>query len=56
MFKQIKTFTRSEEGQGLVEYGLILSGIALVVFVAVQSFGIAVLDLYVNAIETIGWK
>jgi Flp pilus assembly pilin Flp len=43
---------RSEEGQALVEYALLLSLIAVVCFVAVQSFGLGVSHLYskINAV------
>jgi pilus assembly protein Flp/PilA len=39
MFKLIKKLYRDEEGQGLVEYGLILALIAIVVIVALRLLG-----------------
>lgn len=47
-------FQRDERGQGLVEYGLILSGIAIVAIVTLVFFGDAlayVLDVIGNAID-----
>ena len=39
MFKLIKKLYRDEEGQGLVEYGLILALIAIIVIVALRILG-----------------
>jgi Flp pilus assembly pilin Flp len=43
---------RSEEGQAMVEYALLVSLIALAAFVAVQQFGLGVSTLYskINAV------
>jgi pilus assembly protein Flp/PilA len=37
---------RSEEGQAMVEYALLISLVAVVCFVAVQAFGLGVSHLY----------
>ena len=42
-----------EEGQGLVEYALILSMVALVVIVMVTIFGPAVGNLFSNIVRAI---
>jgi Flp pilus assembly pilin Flp len=43
---------RSEEGQAMVEYALLVSLIALTAFVMVQQFGLGVSTLYskINAV------
>jgi Flp pilus assembly pilin Flp len=38
--------TRSEDGQAMVEYALLVSLIALAALVAVQAFGLGVSGLY----------
>lgn len=43
-----------EEGQGLVEYALIIVLIALAVILAVRLFGANVNDMYHNVIDTMG--
>lgn len=37
---------RSEEGQAMVEYALLISLVAVVCFVAVQAFGLGVSHLF----------
>jgi Flp pilus assembly pilin Flp len=44
--KGLPRLTRSEEGQALVEYALLLSLVALAALVSVQSFGLGVSGLY----------
>lgn len=44
--KELPELARSEEGQALVEYALLLSLIAVVCFVAVQAFGLGVSHVY----------
>lgn len=39
MIQRVKAMVRSEKGQGMVEYGLILALIAVVVLVAMTSIG-----------------
>lgn len=42
----LKRFLREEEGQGMVEYGLILALIAIVVIVALTGLGESIRDLF----------
>ena len=44
-------FLREEEGQTLVEYGMLISLIALVVVAAVTLFGKKVVDMWGNNAE-----
>ena len=44
--RELPDHVRSEDGQALVEYALLLSLIAVVCFVAVQQFGLGVSHLY----------
>jgi pilus assembly protein Flp/PilA len=44
---------RSEEGQGLVEYALILVLVAIIVIVIIALFGTGVGNLYSNVINQI---
>jgi pilus assembly protein Flp/PilA len=46
----IKRLIKEEEGQGLVEYALIVGLIALVAIVAITASGVAVNDIW-NAIK-----
>lgn len=50
--KELAERIRSEEGQALVEYALLISLIALAAFVAAQVFGLGVSRLYskINAV------
>jgi pilus assembly protein Flp/PilA len=43
-----EAFQRAEEGQGLVEYGLILVLIAIVVIVVVSTLGKTTQDIFSN--------
>jgi len=43
-----KQFIENEEGQGLVEYMLIISLVAIVVIVALTLFGVNVSDYWTN--------
>lgn len=49
-FMMVNYFTRKDEGQGLVEYALILVLIAIVCIIALQFLGLATS----NALNTIG--
>jgi len=49
MMKKVKGFLGNEEGQGLVEYALILTLIAIVVIVALQVVGRSASNAFVNA-------
>jgi Flp pilus assembly pilin Flp len=44
--RELSEAARSEEGQALVEYALLVSLIAVVCFVAVQVFGLGVSHLF----------
>ena len=45
---------RHEEGQGMVEYGLILALIAIVAILGLTVFGHATSNLYSNVASTLG--
>lgn len=44
--KEFSRIARAEDGQAVVEYALLLSLVAMVAFVAVQTFGVGVSGLY----------
>lgn len=46
MLNTFKRLLKSEEGQGMAEYGLILAGIAVVVIVAIVALGGRLTDLF----------
>lgn len=46
MFKALKAFFKDEEGQGMVEYGLIIALIAIVVIVALGSMGESISGIF----------
>lgn len=48
----IRNFLRNKKGQGLVEYGLIIAGVALICAAAVSVFGHKTSDLFA-AVATI---
>ncbi|HEX6290745.1 MAG TPA: hypothetical protein VFZ66_16260 [Herpetosiphonaceae bacterium] len=48
----LHTFFAREEGQGLVEYSLIILLIAIAVIAAVSAFGITVSDLFTLVVES----
>ena len=50
---QVKRLARTEKGQGMVEYGLIIALIAIVVIVALSPLGRAVRDLFNGLISPI---
>jgi|OpeIllAssembly_1097287.scaffolds.fasta_scaffold285310_3 pilus assembly protein Flp/PilA len=45
---------RNEEGQGLVEYALIILLVAVVLVGALTSFGVALSGLYQQAVSALG--
>jgi pilus assembly protein Flp/PilA len=49
LIKKVKGFLGNEEGQGLVEYALILTLIAIVIIVALKVVGRSASNAYVNA-------
>jgi Flp pilus assembly pilin Flp len=42
----IQQFVREEDGQDVVEYGLLIATIAIVVLVATQAFGTSIKDWF----------
>ena len=46
MSEMLKRIATEEDGQGLVEYGLIIAGVALVAIVAIWALGGKVTDLF----------
>ena len=45
MIKVLQRLVREEEGQALVEYGLVLAGLAVAVIFAVKMLGADLLDV-----------
>jgi Flp pilus assembly pilin Flp len=43
--------TREDQGQALVEYALLLSLIAIVAFISVETFGLRVFALYSHIVS-----
>ena len=48
LFARLLSLTMNNKGQGLVEYALILMLIAIVVIVALQTFGVKLNNTYEN--------
>jgi len=48
LMKKVTEFVKNEEGQGLVEYALILALIAIVVIAALTILGTKVKNTYTN--------
>lgn len=46
MNKMLNQIMRDEEGQGMVEYGLIIAGIAIAVIVAIWALGPKIADMF----------
>lgn len=46
--KKLINFIKDEDGQGMVEYGLIIGLIAVVVVVAIVALGPKIRDLFLN--------
>lgn len=46
MLKRLRNLVTDEEGQGMVEYGLLLALIAVVVIAALVTFGPKVRDIF----------
>ena len=49
----LKNFWKNEEGQGMVEYGLIIALIAVVVIVALTSLGTSVSGIFDKATKSL---
>lgn len=54
MAEKITRIYRSEEGQGLVEYALIIALVALVISVSLGAFGTSLLSAYQNIGAVVG--
>lgn len=48
LMKKVREFVRNEEGQGLVEYALIIALIAIIVIIALRVLGRTVSNTYTN--------
>lgn len=48
MLKKIKDFVLNEQGQGMVEYALIMTFVALAIVLALSIFGLGVKNMYTN--------
>jgi pilus assembly protein Flp/PilA len=48
MKKLFNAIIRDEEGQGMVEYGLIIAGIAVVVVVVINTLGPAIAGMFTD--------
>lgn len=46
MKKILSTFLKEEDGQGMVEYGLIIAGVAIAAIVAIWAFGDNIQNLF----------
>ncbi|QGU00115.1 Flp pilus assembly protein, pilin Flp [Candidatus Syntrophocurvum alkaliphilum] len=53
MLEIIKRLFKEEEGQGMVEYGLILALVAIVAIGALELIGDGVLDTFTGVAETL---
>lgn len=49
LMKKVREFVKNEEGQGLVEYALIIALISLIAIIALQLLGRKVSNVYDNA-------
>ncbi len=49
MIRKLVRLVRDDEGQGMIEYGLIVAGIALVAMLTLTPLGTAVKDLFSSA-------
>ena len=47
--KKFMQILKDEDGQGMVEYGLIIGLIAIVVIVALVALGPKIIDIFTNA-------
>ena len=48
MIKMLKKLIREEEGQTMVEYGLVIAGIAVVGIVVMQLLGMGIQDVFME--------
>lgn len=52
-FKKMVTFLKSEKGQGMVEYGLIIALVAIAVIAAVMLLGGSIKGIFNSAAGTL---
>jgi pilus assembly protein Flp/PilA len=53
MNKMLNQIMRDEEGQGMVEYGLIIAGIAIACIIAIWALGPKIAALFSNVTDKI---
>jgi Flp pilus assembly pilin Flp len=46
MFKQLQRFLKDESGAAAIEYGLITSGISVVIIPGVKNVGVKLVDIF----------
>lgn len=51
---RLKTFSMSEKGQGMVEYGLIIALVAIVVIGAIMLLGGNITGIFTKAAKAVG--
>ncbi len=54
IYQSVRRLFRSEKGQGLVEYALILGLIAVAAVVALQAMGVSVTDMFADIVGKLG--
>lgn len=53
LFKKFRTFILTQDGQGMVEYGLIIALVAIVVIGAIMLLGGNVSDIFQKAADSV---
>jgi len=53
MFRWLQRLVRDEEGQGMVEYGLIIALVALAVIVILTQLGTELTTIFTNIVNTL---
>lgn len=53
MMEKVRTFLRSEEGQGLAEYALILVLISIAAILIMPDLGTAISDVFQDVIDAL---
>lgn len=53
MIKVVQRLVREEEGQALVEYGLVLAGLAVAVIFAIKFLGNDLMDIFDGIVKKI---
>lgn len=52
-WRRIQSFLRSEKGQGMVEYGLIIALVAIVVIAAIVLLGGSLTGIFTKSADTL---